>query len=89
MAHFVVEFELTTPIGAEASARDVSVLRPCREVRNVKRMGSVVSADHSRGLRWFEALDAETLREPFRSRHVPLHSVWPVHSSDFAPPGPG
>lgn len=89
MAHIVVEFEFATPISDEVIERNVGVLRPCLEVRSIRKLGSVVSADRGRGFCLFEAPDAETVRELFRTAHVPFKSVWPARFFDFALPSQG
>jgi hypothetical protein len=86
MAHLVVEFEFDAPVSEDVIERNISVLRPCLDVRNVRKLGSVVSADRMRGFCMFEAPDAETVREMFRSAHVPFKSVWPARFFDFALP---
>jgi len=88
MAHLVVEFEFNSPISEETLAGNVSVLRPCLEVRSVKKIGTIVSADRLRGFCLFEAPDAETLREMFHTAHVPFKSVWSAQFFDFAIPSP-
>ena len=89
MAHLVVEYEFNPPLSDEALQQATSLLAPCLEVRNVKKLRTVLSADRTRGFCLFEAADAETLREAYRSAHVPFKAVWPAQVFDFAPPSKG
>ncbi len=89
MAHVVVEYEFDPPLSDEALARASSLLGPCLEVRNVKKLRTVLSADRTRGFCLFEAPDAETLREAYRSVHVPFKAVWSAQLFDFASPSQG
>lgn len=87
MATIIVEYEFDPPLTDEAMQRATSALGPCLEVRNVKKVSTVLSADRTRGFCMFEAPDAETVREGFRMAKVPFKAVWPAQVLTMAPPG--
>jgi hypothetical protein len=89
MVHLVVEYDFNPPLTDEALQHASNALAPCLEVRNVKKLRTVLSADRTRGFCTFEAPDAETLREAYRTARVPFKSVWPAQIFDFAPPSKG
>lgn len=78
MPYLIVEYDFNPPATDQELARMSASLGPCLEVRNVKRIRTVISEDRRRGFCEFEAADAETLREAYRSARVSFRSVWPA-----------
>jgi hypothetical protein len=78
MPHLIVEYDFTPPITDQALENMAKALRPCLEVRNVKRIRTVLSEDRTHGFCEFEAPDAETLREAYRVARVSFRKVWPA-----------
>ena len=86
MPYIIVEYDFDPPATEEILAQWSSALDPCTSIRQVNRLRSVLSLDRRRGYCEFEAPDAETLREAYRSAHVPFRTVWSAQLFDFAPP---
>jgi hypothetical protein len=89
MPYLIVEYDFNPPLTEEALERAAKTLAPCLEVRNIKKLRSVISADRLRGYCEFEAPDAETLREAYRSARIAFRSVWPAQIYDYQPPSGG
>ncbi|HYD42584.1 MAG TPA: DUF4242 domain-containing protein [Anaeromyxobacter sp.] len=71
----VVLMEYAMPPEAEAEAIARRIDR-CLELRGARWMRSYVSADGRRALCEFEAPDAESVREAFRSAGQPFDRAW-------------
>jgi len=89
MPYIIVEYDFDPPVTDEILAQWSSALAPCASVRQISRLRSVLSADRRRGYCEFEAPDAETVREAFRSARVPFRSVWSADLFDVRPPSKG
>jgi hypothetical protein len=76
MPYLIVEYRHDPPI-SDDQLYDASVaLEPCLKVRNVRKLRSYVSEDHTRGFCEFEAADAESVREAYRSAKIKFENVW-------------
>lgn len=89
MPYLIVEYDFDPPLTDEALDRAAQALAPCLEIRNIKKLRSVISADRKRGYCEFEAPDTETLREAYRSARIGFRSVWPAQIYDYQPPSGG
>lgn len=76
MVHLIVEYEFSPPITDEGLAQMATALGPCMQARNLKRVRTVISVDRTRGYCEFEAPDAESLREAYRTARIPFRAVW-------------
>jgi hypothetical protein len=83
MPYLLVDYDHDPPVSDEALARMSHDLHPCLEARGVRWIRSWVSTDRRRGLCEFEAADAESVREAYRSAKVKFLRVW---SADLAGP---
>lgn len=78
MALVVVEKNYEEPI-TEAFWEDSDrILKPCLDVRDVRWLRSLVSADGRRTVCLFEGPDAESVREAYRSAGLAFERVYPV-----------
>jgi len=89
MAYIIVEYDFDPPVTDETLAQWTSALAPCTSIRQVSRLRSVFSLDRRRGYCEFEAPDAETVRQAYRSARVPFRSVWAADLFDFRAPSQG
>jgi len=89
MAYLIVEYDFNPPLTEEGLQQAAKTLAPCLEVRNIRKLRSVISADGLRGYCEYEAPDAETLREAYRSARFGFRSVWPARIYDYLPPSGG
>jgi len=89
MAYIIVEYAFDPPATDEMLAQWSSALAPCASIRQVSRLRSVFSLDRRRGYCEFEAPDAETVREAYRSARVPFRSVWSADLFDVRAPSKG
>jgi hypothetical protein len=84
MPYLIVEYRYDPPLTDEALNVTSAALTPCLEARNVRRLRTYLATDRTRGFCEFEAADAESVREAFRSAKVKFENVW---SADlFGPP---
>ncbi|HWO14065.1 MAG TPA: nickel-binding protein [Polyangiaceae bacterium] len=86
MPVLIVEYEFNPPITEEGLAQMGAKLAACEGIRQIRRLRTVLAADGRRGFCELEAPDAETVREAFRSAHIPFRSVWPARLYDGLPP---
>lgn len=89
MPYLIVEYDFAPPLTDRDLEIASAALAPCLEVRNIRKLRSVISEDRRRGYCEFEAADAETLREAYRSAKVGFRSVWSAQIFDYLPPSQG
>jgi len=89
MPYVIVEYDFDPPITDEGLERMTSALAACASARQLRRLRTVIAADGKRGFCEFEAPDAETVRETFRSAKVSFRSVWSARLLDFRAPSEG
>jgi hypothetical protein len=77
MPYLIVEYDHDPPLTDEQLAIDSAALKPCLEMRGIKRLRSWLSMDRRRALCEYHAADAETVREAFRSANVTFARIWP------------
>jgi hypothetical protein len=84
MPYLLVEYQHDPPISNEGYAEMGKRLSPCIQERGIRHMRSWLSQDRSWGVCEYEAADAETVREAYRSAQVKFLKV---RSADlFGPP---
>lgn len=76
MALVMVESEYNPPVDLDKYPDPDEVLVGCMQVRQIRWLRSFLSADGSRSVCCFEAVDAETVREAFRRANTPFVRVW-------------
>ena len=76
MPYLIVEYRYDPPLTDEQLNRDSAALGPCLQAHNVRRLRTFLAADRTRGFCEFEAGDAESVREAFRSAKVRFEHVW-------------
>ena len=76
MAHVVVEQVFEEPISDERLAGFAKRIDECLDVRHGTWVRSYVSSDKKRLTCEFDAPDAESVREAFRSAGVKFERVW-------------
>jgi hypothetical protein len=76
MSLILVENSYEPPISREAFVQGDEGLHKCMDVRGIRWVRSFLSPDGTRSVCHFEADDAETVREAFRSSGVPFGRVW-------------
>jgi hypothetical protein len=76
MAHIIVETNLPKrPTDAELEQAGAKLI-PCIEERHARWIRSYLSIDRKRRICHFEAPDAESVREAYRSAGLPVGEVW-------------
>ena len=76
MAHIIVETNYPKPPTDSELQSDGAKLIPCIEERHCKWLRSYLSVDRKRRICHFEAPDAESVREAFRSAGLPVGECW-------------
>jgi hypothetical protein len=89
MPFLIVEYDFSPPVTNEDLGRMKAALTPCLEVRNIRKLRSIISEDGRRAFCEYEAVDAETLREAYRVAGIGFRTVWPAQLYDFNPPSQG
>jgi hypothetical protein len=84
MPYMLVEYDHDPPLTDEKHDAASARLDPCLQVRGIRWIRSWLSADRRRGICEFEAADAESLREAYRSASVKFSRVWGAEL--FGPP---
>jgi hypothetical protein len=76
MPYLIVEYTYDPPLSDEALNAASAALQPCLAVRNIRRLRTFLSTDRRRGFCEFEAPDAESLRDAYRTARVSFERVW-------------
>jgi hypothetical protein len=72
----VVEQVFDPPLTDEEHGRIGKLIDRCAEMRNARWMRSYVSTDRKRMVCEFEAPDAQSVRDAYRSADVAVERVW-------------
>ncbi len=83
MPHVVVEYLHTPPLPPDGLEKNGAKLGPCLQTRGVRWLTTYLASDRRRQICIFEAPDAESVRESYRSAGVAFERVWPA--TRFAP----
>lgn len=76
MPHIVVEYAFDPPLTEEEFDRIAERLDPCLDARSVRWVESFWASDRTRRICIFEAADAESVRDAFRSAKVGFGRAW-------------
>jgi hypothetical protein len=72
----LVEQTFDPPLTDEEHNRRSALIDKCLQMRNARWMRSYLSADRRRMVCEFEAADAQSVRDSFRSADAPFERVW-------------
>jgi Protein of unknown function (DUF4242) len=75
MPYLLVEYQYDPPVKLEEKVADAQRLGPCLQQRNIRHMRSWLSQDCTWGVCEYEAADAESVREAYRSAQVKFARV--------------
>lgn len=76
MALIICERKFSSPISLEQFGEAGKTLGPCLDVRGIRWIGSAFSADGTKSMCRFEAVDAESVRQANREAGCPFEHVW-------------
>jgi hypothetical protein len=76
MAYVITEYVFDPPLTEAQLNQDSAALNPCLDMRGVRRLRTFLATDRRRGFCEFEAADAETVREAFRTAGVKFERAW-------------
>jgi hypothetical protein len=85
MPHFVVEYEFDPPVTEQAMGAAFESLKPCLEVRGVRRLRSWLADDRKRAICEYEAADTQSLRDAYRAASVGYARIWAGKLFEFGP----
>jgi Protein of unknown function (DUF4242) len=88
MRYLIVEYAFDPPVTDALLEMAFSSLKPCLEVRNIRRLRSWVSEDRSRAICEYEAADTQAVRDAYQVAQVPYRNVWAGNLFEFNPPTP-
>jgi len=88
MPYLIVEYRFDPPLSDESLRGAFDALKPCLEIRNIRRLRSWLAEDRRRMICEYHAPDAQTVREAYQAAKVPYVSVWPGQLFEFGPPDP-
>ena len=75
MPYLLVEYQYDPPVSMEDKAADAQRLGPCLQQRGIRHLRSWLSQDRTWGVCEYEAADAESVREAYRSARVKFLTV--------------
>jgi hypothetical protein len=76
MPHIIVEYAFERPITDEEFDAGAARLDPCLEARSARWLQSFLARDRMRRICIFEAPDAESVREAYRSAKIGFERAW-------------
>jgi len=76
MPYLIVESSYEIPVDDQMLASGMSALRPCLQVRGIRRLRSWLSEDRRRGLCEYEAADTQSLREAYAEADIRCQCIW-------------
>lgn len=76
MALIICERTFPSPISLEQFGQAGKALGPCLDVRGIRWIGSAFSADGTKSVCRYEAVDAEPVRQANREAGCPFERVW-------------
>jgi hypothetical protein len=86
MPHLVCEYDFDPPLGDEDYRSAFNALKPCLDVRGIRRLRSWLSEDRKRGICEYEAADMQSLRDAYRAASVPFARIWSGKLFEFGVP---
>jgi len=86
MPYLIVEYSHEPPVDDEAIASGMSALKPCLEVRGIRRLRSWLSLDRRRGVCEYEAADTQSLREAYAEANIRCERIWAGDLFEFNAP---
>ena len=86
MPYLIVQYSFDTPLSDEALRAAFDALKPCLEVRGIRRLRSWLADDRRRMICEYQATDAQTVREAYLSAGVGYAQIWPGQLFEFGPP---
>jgi hypothetical protein len=85
MPYLVIEYSFNPPLPDEMNQQAFAALKPCLEMRGIRRLRSYVSTDRNWGICEYEAADAESVREAYRSAKIPYAKIHLADLFEFGP----
>lgn len=76
MVHVIVETTHAPSLNEDIWSEAYCKLTPCLELRNARRLRTLLSLDRRRTICELEATDAESVRESYRAAGLPFDRVW-------------
>lgn len=76
MPHIIVEYLFDPPMTEEGFDAMSTALGPCLVQHNVTWKGSYIAQDRRRRVCIYEAVDAESVREAYRTAGVGFERAW-------------
>jgi len=86
MPYLVVEYHFDPPLTDQALRSAFDALKPCLEMRGIRRLRSWLADDRRSMICEYQAADAQTVREAYHSANVGFAKVWPAQLFEFGPP---
>jgi len=88
MPYLIVEYRFDPPLTDENLRMGFEALKPCLEVRNIRRLRSWLAEDRRRMICEYHATDVQTVRDAYQMAKIPYMSLWPGQLFEFGPPDP-
>jgi hypothetical protein len=86
MPNFVVEYVFDPPVTDQLMGAAFEALKPCLEVRGVRRLRSWLADDHKRAICEYEAADTQSLRDAYLAANVGYARIWAGKLFEFGAP---
>ena len=81
-----MEDSFSPPLSDEGLHAAFDALKPCLEVRSVRRLPSWLADDRRSMICEFHAADAQAVRDAYHAAQVRYAKVWPAQLFEFGPP---
>jgi len=88
MPYLIVEYRFDPPLTDENLRGAFEALKPCLEMRNIRRLRSWLAEDRRRMICEYHATDAQTVRDAYQMAKVPYMNMWPGQLFEFGPADP-
>ena len=85
MPYLIVEYAFDPPLTDDNLRTAFDALKPCLEVRGIRRLRSWLAEDRRRMICEYQAADAQTVREAYQSAKVAYAKIWPGQLFEFGP----
>jgi len=86
MPYLIVEYRFDPPLTDDGLRNAFDALKPCLDLRNVRRLRSWLAEDRRQMICEYQAADAQTVRDAYQMARVPYLKIWSGQLFEFGPP---
>jgi len=86
MPYLIVQYNFDPPLTDESLRKAFDALKPCLEMRGIRRLRTWLADDRRRMICEYQAADAQTVRDAYQSANVGYGHIWAGQLFEFGPP---